>query len=97
MSLIIPNAGSIEGFIHSYKSNSADIWVNFSVKIGKRSDGNLEIFAKGRDYTAYSFLAYCLFIGSRSMSPNECITAIAPTIVPEPQASDYTQFITVTI
>lgn len=97
MSLIVPNASQIEGFIHSYKSNISDIWTAFSVKIGKRSDKILEVFAKGRDYTNYSFTAYCLFLGPRSISPNECITAITPAIVPEPQESDYDQLITVTI
>ena len=96
MSLIIPNASQIEGFIYSYKSNIDDMWSSFAVKIGKRSDKILEIFAKGRDYTNYSFTAYSLYIGTRSMSPNECITPIPPTIVPEPQESDYDQLITVT-
>lgn len=97
LSLIIPNESQMEAFIHSYKSNIADMWSAFSVKIGKRSDKILEVFAKGRDYTNYSFTAYCLFIGTRSMSPNDCITPITPTIVPEPQESDYDQLITVTI
>lgn len=96
-SLIIPNASLIEGFIPASKSNLADIWGNFALKIGKRSDGNLDIFAKGRDYTSYSFLCYAASIGTRSMSPYESITPVTPAIVPEPQPGDYTQLITVTI
>lgn len=97
MSLIVPYAGSIEGFITSYKANLADVWTSFAMKIGRRSDGTLEVFAKGRDYATYSFMSYALCVGRRTVTPNECITAVIPTAVPEPQATDYNELITVTI
>lgn len=96
-SLIIPHSGSIEGYIPSYKANSADVWTTFSIKVGKKADGTIEIFAKGRDYTQYSFNPISLIEGARNVPAGDIITPVTATVVPEPQASDYNQLITVTI
>jgi len=96
-SLIIPHSGTIEGFIPIYKSNDALVWSNFSIKIGKKADGTIEVFGKGRDYTSYFFNPISLLEGARNIAAGNIIMPATATIVPEPQTADYDQLITVTI
>lgn len=95
--LIIPNATVMDGFIPIHDAVLSDIWSNFAIKIGKKADGTIEVFAKGRDYTAYQFNPISILYTYGNLSPNDTIIRISATVVPEPQAADYVQLLTVTI
>lgn len=95
--LIIPNASGMSGFIPVHASITADVWTTFMIKVGKKADGTIEIFAKGRDYTAFQFNPISIFYNYGSLSANDTIVRMTATEVPEPQAEDYVDLITVTI
>ena len=96
LALTIPNSSNVEGFIVANKANDATIWSNFAIKIGVKADGNMEVFVKGRDYTSYIFNPISIVSGANNIAPGDCITALTASIVPEPQAADYDQLLTVT-